>query len=541
MWLRKLENFKIVNATLKHTYLIVLIITATFIHSSLFSSETLPTDHWAYEIIDQLRTAGYFHELLILNRPYSREVVAQSLSKISYGITHNEIHPSDSEERLLNLLQQEFRNELSRIQKEVVDWRHLGLWFDYRTVVDTSKIHSIPAIKGIFSLSPLKCVTISVSSKFDKALLDDPDYFGYKWRGLAVFTEQAYVRWKYKSFDVLWGRDYVKWGPGETGQLILSDASRPLDQFGFSIQYGIIRFSYLGARLNPGYLPDSTKDQLHTLTANRYLSGHRFDIAINKRFKIGLSEMMLYGGANEGIELQYHNPFLYYHAELLNGGGANGNVILGLDAEYFPRTNWKIYAEFILDDIQVERTAMTDLEPAEYGLITGLEHANLFGVDGANIHVEYIRITNRTYNSPNSWEKYLHRRQPLGYISGTDLEKWHIYYQQWMKANFRFRFGIEVTRKGEGFIEKDWDTPWLTFSDEGTYSEAFPSGVVETDINPWCALKYFVRRNVILEWRYSYHQYEQYQHRKNININRWNMLFRLWVSLDQFITNYQED
>jgi hypothetical protein len=221
-------------------------------------------------------------------------------------------------------------------------------------------------------------------------LVDDPEYMGRKWNGFAALTEQAYARFGYKNFSVVFGRDFLKWGTGKTGNLLLSDNSQPFDQFSFSVKFKFFKFSYIGARLDNWPLADSLAQQYRSLFMNRYLSAHRLDINFKNKLYVGFTEALLYGGPNGGVELQYRSE-------------------------------------------------------------------EVLGKRGFLIGCEYVRITNRTYNSAFEWEKFLHRNKPIGYYLGNDFDKWSFYLNKWLSKDFFIKGGLDYIRRGEGTVKSDWD------------------------------------------------------------------------------------
>jgi len=515
----------------------IILLYICFGQTEVRATESLPTEHWSYEFIDQLRIAGYFTDLSPTTKPYTRQQIAESLVEIGAEIRSGWKNPSPHEEWMLAKLAQEFEIDRRIITEDIDDHIHYGIWADGNIETMNGDVDFVPAIKSVFAISPFKDITIGASGKFDKSLLDDPGYYGYIWRGLAVFTEQAYVRWKYKAFDFVFGRDFTKWGPGKTGQLLISDVARPMDQLGFRLRYGPLRFSYLAARLEPYSLPDTLSVSGLPVQAKRYLSAHRLDFSIKDKCYIGLSEILLYGGINEGAELQYLNPFLYYHAELLNRGGSDGNGILGVDIAFYPARNWQIYGELIVDDIQVERTGNQDLEPAEYAFLAGVYNTQLLGQDGLKFGVEYVRVANRTYNSPHLWEKYLHRNDPIGHQLGNDFDLWNIAIQKWFSNGWKVVAGLDVLRNGQGTIKLSWDTPWMFVNDGESYTEPFPSGIVERKISPYIEIKYFFNTSVQFEWLSSINFYNNYEHIAENEANTWEMKLKMWLCLDNMILN----
>jgi len=109
----------------------------------------------------------------------------------------------------------------------------------------------------------------------------------------------------------------------------------------------------------------------------------------------------------------------------------------------------------------------------------GFQIAEPLGWKGTDLRAEYVRITNRTYNTPSPWEKFLNYNRPIGYLLGNDFDRWEFNINHWFAEDLQVSLGFERIRRGEGMIEKEFDTPWMNYTVEEGYSEPFPTGIVE--------------------------------------------------------------
>ena len=317
----------------------------------------------------------------------------------------------------------------------------------------------------------------------DNRLDEDANFLGKQQNGMAAYSEQAYSLARYKSFTFKFGRDFLRWGPGREATLMVSDFSRPMDQVYASYRSRYFGFSFFTASLDAKRIADTgyqMPDGGGAIRANRYLSGHRLEVRPWKYLYIGISEAILYGGPDFGYNLAYTNPFIFYHGVQANGPDG-GNTIGSVSIAIMPKRNYFFYGEYMIDDIQLENEFPGDLEPNEIGYLIGLNIADPFHLSGLDIYGEYTRITNRTYNGQGGlWEKWLHRNQPIGHFLGNDFDRLVIGGQYWPEPSYRVGIQYEKRRRGEGRIEKAFDTPWVNTPPGETYSEPFPTGVVES-------------------------------------------------------------
>jgi len=270
--------------------------------------------------------------------------------------------------------------------------------------------------------------------------------------------------WRTKFSRLTLGRSYLVNGPGRTGGLMFSAASRPMDLAQLELFAPFASFRCVMAQLD------------HYQNVNRYLASHRLTLKY-RRWQLALTETLLYGGPNRVASWTYLNPLLFYHGEQINGPDLSGNTLGSLELSWLGNGR-QVYAEVLIDDIQLDRKEPGDLEPNEIGVIAGFDLADPFGRKGLFLGLEYIALTNRTYKTPNSWEFFIHRGVPLGYFLGSDLERLNLLIKQYGK-NWQLILQGDYLRRGEGDLDKLWDAPWMQYTVAQGYHEPFPTGVVE--------------------------------------------------------------
>ena len=455
---------------LKYFFLFVLTLFTPLILPAAIH-ETLPSYHWAYQYIDELQSRGFLLDLWIMNRPYTRGQVARSVFKAIEKLEKSNSNYEFLKNRL-DVLKQEFIEEVDRLNSnEKQDHYLIHSRFNLRHdgVKDsTERVKYRGVYRGGVSVNITDKIFGCSYVIFNQYNYYDPNYIGKKWRGLVGYTEQAYLSARWKNLMFKFGRDFIKWGVGNSGTLVMSDIARPLDQMLLSAKLGPFKFTYLISELDryPG-------------NVRRFLSSHRLDLNLfNGRIQAAVSEIVIYGGENDFFNFVYLNPLIFYHGAKKNGAGEN-NVLPTVDLLVFPYRNWQIYASFLIDDIQLEKTVPGDLEPNEIGWLAGSKYADPFDVIGLTLNFEYVRIANRTYKTRYREELFVHRNVPLGHPMGNDFYWWQITASYWMSKSLWIKMDYNRIRKGEGSLFTPWDQPWMEYSLEEGYHEPFPTGIVE--------------------------------------------------------------
>jgi len=438
--------------------------------------ETLPTHHWAYSYIDELRLRGHFGDLFASNRPFTRGEVAEQLHRLK---EQGEETPGCAV--FLDRLNAEFEDEIRQLSEneEGASQIQMGATLAQDGVArrdEDLKAYGIYRLEGGYFTDHVAAVDVA---KLDRYLKEDPTYQGENWRGLTAYMEQAYLRVRFENFQATFGRDFLRWGPGRTGALLLSDDHKPLDFFSFSYRLRWAKFTYFFSILDDYKLNAQEHFETPwTRLVNRFLTAQRLDFNLwGGKLHIGLSEAILFADSERTFGLSYFNPLTNYFELVENEG--DGNIFANVDVRVLPFPNSELYGELLIDDYQVDREAPGDLEPNEIGLILGAELADILGWAPTTLGIEYVRITNRTYNTLAPWEKFLYRGKCIGYPLGNDFDRWEGTIRHTFPSGFGAALKVGYLRKGEGAVEKAFDTPWMLVSSvEEGYSEPFPTGMV---------------------------------------------------------------
>lgn len=486
---------------------IILLLLLTLSYSQVFG-QTLRPGHWLNDDLRYYQHRGGLWQFSPLERPYSLQTLLQEMKP-----TVNE--PGGW--------------FMERMTMEENSDQALT-WFQYDQALQSekeSRLHSVLRLGlGGMTSSKLQAFT---SFYIDDQLDADSTYIGKRQSGMAAFTDQAYLLYNSSKFTVKFGRDYLVWGPGIDASLLISAAARPMDHLYFSWNSRLLKFSYFTAVLDcTDYALEGKPSQ-----QNRFLSGHRLEWRPLKYLRMALSETAIFGGPGAGLDLALMNPLIFYTGEEANGP-QTANVMAAFDVAVIPINRWMVYGTLLLDDIQLENQNVDDRgEPAEYGLLTGLNWADPLRVEGVDLFAEYTRVTNRTYNGQGgAWEKYLHRNVPVGHFLGNDFDRW-IAGLRWRPNPFlRAKLYCEHRRRGEGRVNRPFDAPWRDMPAGIAYSEPFPTGVVESSDRLTFSLRWQPRWWGSAQFDVAYRSVANVENQIDVQERMWEM--RLLFSFEFF-------
>ena len=538
---------------MKYFSIIIFIFLFTFL---ILAQETLPPYHWVNNYIDYLKVRGYLPELSLIDRPFNRQQIAQQLIDMDWKTLENE--PKDKE--MVETLYREFAPEiqylvgnLEEIENPVLkkalqkimyafipesDQPHLKIGAFGTGIADYSD--QTEDFDTDFNLHPhaglywRNHLTLYHNSKiFHRA---EPNYIGKKFRNAYAYVEQAYLayNWDWGEFKI--GRDYLQIGPGRSGQLLISDNSRPFDMYRGVIGKKLFQFSFWGFSLDRRANTTAPLNQIGG-TSNRYLNGHRLSLNFKNKVYVGLSEVIIYGGPNSDWEAGVMNPVMLYYAYIVNTPFFNGNVLYNIDWDLYLVSNLEIYGELLLDDIQVDKKQPGDLEPNEMGIMGGIVWTNpLPLIQGSIFQAEYVQVRNRTYNAPvNDWEKYLHRNEVIGYYLGNNFVRYGLAFSQWVRPDLRVKLFTNLIRQGEGSVQGEFNTDYLNYTVQEGYSEPFPWGVVERHLQPGLEVFFKPHRLAHLSLNIAYNDFKNYLNQSGEDYSELTASLTLWLQWDYLV------
>lgn len=469
---------------------------------------SIPVDNWTYDVIQQLQTRGYLLDLSPGFKPYRRLEVARALKKLLSRADSSSL--PTSARWLIAKLDEEFRYEIHLVDVESANpdtslpgARASGEAFlnlvkgDYRNFKVADGLRFRPTLRAEFGFDVGNHFLLYTDATVDQTLLDDTLYTGSTKFGLRALHQQAYVGYSDRYIDFTFGRDYLSWGYGNNGNVLLSTTAGALDLASILVKTSVMKFNWFVAQLDT--LPTFTPDKYNyapfgpgptygepTLPANRYFTGSRFEFNIADKVFLGAFQAAVFGGPNAPIDLEIVNPLrITYEPE--NNDYKNLNAFLGADFSIFWLKGFNFYGDFMIDDWQVDHKTKGDLKPNLYSLDLGLKAADVLaglGVSGTDANLQYMEVRNRVYNEYNwsSFEKLLLRNYPIANPYGDDFWNINLRLSHWINRDWKVGAEIMHLEHGSSNVWDFYTMPWLTdpnITVQTGYTEPFPYGTIQ--------------------------------------------------------------
>lgn len=354
------------------------------------ASRVLPLDHWAYDGIRLLRTAGYLETLNPLVQPYHRGEVASAVEELDPGALPAGL------DHWGRLLREEFAGESEA-------W---GAWLSGGARGATSRrldpLRPLGDEDGwLFGRGGVWIVNGPLAAELglrsDQFLDHDPDGLDPQWRFSR--TETGYVEASAPHGSLLVGRLARNWSRLGTTSVLVSPVATTYAQIGFTATAG--RFtvrSFLG--------------ELDSLNRHkRFLAAHRIDLAWPD-LVLTLGESILLAQEGGGLPLRHLSPVEVF---FFDTDAEPKDIVQNLMLQsgfWLRRGSLEMYGEAMLDDIDIAPPAGQDAEPASYAFTLGARRTFRGALHA--VGAEYTQVAAWAYRTPNEVDRYSFLGRGLG-------------------------------------------------------------------------------------------------------------------------------
>ena len=434
-----------------------------------FAASDIPLVYgsWVYRALWRLEARGLTGPVFASSRPFDRDQVSSILSQIDKELANNKLELSKPDLELIKKLHEEFgvSGEASNKMRSVLfseerrggdsNIDSLSLWTSaiFHPASSITLYEEIDIGRG---REPIGSEGNTASSRINT----------WAWDYTADF-HRAYIRYHRPRFEMLFGRQSLQWGPGHTGSLVLSENSPPLDMVLVKAKLGPVKATAFSAMLDKMWAEHGNPS--YRYLANRYLSGHRIDWMITDKAEFGISELVLYGGQDRGMEFQYMNPLIPYYATQWNSTTIrrDDNVMACADLAIIPIQRLKVYGQFLVDDF-----SYSGGDPNALAYLAGLYLTDPFGLPGSDTRLEYTRINTWTYTHLEPDKQFTHYGWIIGHHLGPDADQLLLEPSIMFKTDAYLKLTYAFERLGSHTVAD-------RFSGEDYKKMPFPSGNVQ--------------------------------------------------------------
>jgi hypothetical protein len=297
------------------------------------------------------------------------------------------------------------------------------------------------------------------------------------------WVQRAYVRIDTRVIDVLYGRDWLRWGPGRTGTLGLGDASQAVNHLLLQKRTSRFDFTTFVATLD--------------FSDEGMLAGHRLEARLTQSLTVGVAEQARFKSIQQA-PLYLFAFYPYSLAEKIVGVDSQvdedirNNVMWTIDADWALARGTRLYGEFLLDDLSFS----SDKKPTQIGYQLGVTRSGLGGLGALVLQAEFTKIYRYTYSQARRRAgedgsdslyglDFEHNGYSLGHPIGPDAEAYFVAARYDASPASKWDLSLEVRRSGEGGLGEAWTTG------DPIPDTSELSGVVETETRVMLGYTYY--------------------------------------------------
>jgi len=162
---------------------------------------------------------------------------------------------------------------------------------------------------------------------------------------------------------------------------------------------------------------------INDLSPRKFVAIHHLSWNATKKLNIGLFEAVITDNENNnGFDISFFNPIIFYRAVEFTRGSEGGNALIGLSAKYKLTKDITTYSQFVLDELTVGKFFDgSGYWGNKFAIQLGVKYFNAFKVNNLFLQGEFNLVRPYTFSHRKSILNYGHFNQPLGHLWGSNF------------------------------------------------------------------------------------------------------------------------
>jgi hypothetical protein len=250
---------------------------------------------------------------------------------------------------------------------------------------------------------------------------------GFKTDAFDYPVAEGYVAFKpnkFMQFQYGVGKNFI--GDGYRS-LLLSDNASPLPYLKMSVDFWKFNYTSLWLWGTDARFPVVVNNE----HARKYMAIHYLSINLTDRLNIGLFEAAISKG-NNGFDVGFLNPLMFYRSVEFNRGEDAGNAMLGLAAKYKIKDNLFLYSQLLIDEFTFGKISDLGYWGNKFGMQIGAKYFDAFNVKDLYLQGEFNTVRPYTFAHKDPVLNYGHYSQPMGHTWGAN------FWEATAIANYKF-------------------------------------------------------------------------------------------------------
>lgn len=263
------------------------------------------------------------------------------------------------------------------------------------------------------------------------------------------------------SFDWNWGsvglmKDYMRWGHGKFGQIIISEKSPSFPFIRLDIHpVEWLRFYYIHGWLNSLVLdssdfyytyPNSIEPRLREKYINKYIAANFLSITPLNWIDFSIGNSIIYSG---DLRPEFFIPFMFFKFLDHNTGRGDkndGNGQIFFDIALKPK-EFIFYSTLFIDVVEIRNILKNDFHNTWVGYTFGGKKIDFF-IPNLDFTVEYTRVNPWVYEHKDQTTTYKNLDFDIGHWIGQNAYQLKFQFDYEFMRGLKFKLYSEIIRKG---------------------------------------------------------------------------------------------
>ena len=308
------------------------------------------------------------------------------------------------------------------------------------------------------------------------------------------YTEiRTHFSYAFKKGTVSIGQDYLLWGYGQGGKLVLSDKAPTYPYIRVDLQpIKWLRFNYTHAWLKSDILdsarsytiPNSLYGGVREVLVPKFMVSHSLDIRLKKGLNLMLGESMIY---TDRLQPGYLIPVMFFKA-FDNYMGSN-SITRGGNGQFFFQVssrdqlrNTHLYATLLIDEVKISKVLSRTESRNQLGYTIGGSVTDL-GLPYLTLGAEYTRVRPFVYRNFLPAQNYTSATHLLGDWIGANSDRFLLYARYTPIPRLKLNARYQLVRKGsEGTLQQQYvemPQPRFLFGSKKNWNDLMVMGYYE--------------------------------------------------------------
>lgn len=262
------------------------------------------------------------------------------------------------------------------------------------------------------------------------------------------------VDWSWGKFSV--GKDFMEWGYGESGLLVLSQKApsfpfirldiNPVDWLSFNYFHGFLASDVVDS--NETYYHETGGERI--VYREKFIASHTLSVKPTKGLTLSLGESIVYA---DKFEFSYLFPLMFFRvndhhlSRQINEAGSNSQFFFSVSSRNHLK-NTHLYSSLFIDELTITNIFDKEKQRNQFGYSLGASLTDLL-FENLTFTLEFTRIFPFVYEHYIQTTTYQNASYNLGHWMGSNGDL--IY----GSVNYRFLRGLQATlwaqyiRKGD--------------------------------------------------------------------------------------------